>query len=397
MSLSVQEEIKAFEKKKAKSAWINPAKSWEQADDGQYVRPRTIHFGEKTSNGGFVPTWEDPAFDMSIYQEGMSAVKSGSTDRGKIRVDPFIGDWQRIAHEYDDLVSQALKSGSRSALKSAGIGMTGDFSAIDVINVANELIATELRAFSLEQAVTEIAVPQLTISIDTYTRFTANRSLGEGVPPTLKLGSIARTTYDLPKDGGGVGLTFEAQTRASHDLMRTHIDNLVSDLRRIKAAKIATEIETASDVSGADFGAFSGAASTYVPTDYIGTISDTIISNNGTLDTIATHDKVFRDYTSNSWIKNFIQGTSQNVNLSQAKVITNPPGLPGITWYIDNSKTATILSGYEKKSMVKFQGPIRTAVVRLDMEDVDAFRVFDFNLPKLLIAGRARDLTGCTA
>ena len=68
-----------------------------------------------------------------------------------------------------------------------------------------------------------------------------------------------------------------------------------------------------------------------------------------------------------------------------------------MTWYIDNSKTATILSGYEKKSMVKFQGPIRTAVVRLDMEDVDAFRVFDFNLPKLLIAGRARDLTGVTA
>ena len=396
MSLSVQEEIKAFEKKKAKSAWINPAKSWEQGDDGQYVRPQTIYFGEKTSNGGFVPTWEDPVYDMSLFKEGITAIKSGSTDRGKVRVDPYIGDWQRIAHEYDDAVTSAIKSGSRSALKSAGIGMTGDFSAIDMVNVS-ALVGTELRGFTLEQAVTEIAVPQLMISVDTYTRFTGSRSIGEGIPPILKLGSIARTTYDLPKDGGGVGLTFEAQTRASHDLMRTHIDNLVSDLKRIKAAKIATEIETASDVSGADFGAYSTGYSTYVPTDYVGTISDTIDSNNGVLDTIATHDKVFRDYLANSWIKNFAQGPVQNVNLSQAKVIANPPGLPGITWYIDNSKTATILSGYEKKSMVKFQGPIRTAVVRLDMEDVDAFRVFDFNLPKLLIAGRARDLTGVTA
>ena len=138
--------------------------------------------------------------------------------------------------------------------------MTGDFSAVDMLNVANELYGTELRGFTLEQAVTEIAVPSLMISIDVYTRLTANRSIGEGVLPTLKLGSIARTTYDLPKDGGGVGLTFEAQTRASHDLMRTHIDNLVSDLKRIKAAKIATEIETASDVVGADFGVFSGAS-----------------------------------------------------------------------------------------------------------------------------------------
>ena len=395
--LTVQEEIKAFEKKKAKSAWVNPAKSWELSDNGQYVRPQTIFFGETRGTEGPIPTWEEPVFDMNIYREGMAAIKSGSTDRGKMRVDPYIGKWANIAHEYDELVQSAIKSGSKSVLKQAGIGLTGDFSAIDVVNVANELINTELRAFSLEQAVTEIAVPQLTISIDTYTRFTAQKNIGEGVPPMLKLGSIARTTYDLPKDGGGVGLTFEAQTRASHDLMRTHIDNLVSDLRRIKAASIATEIETATDVTGEDFGAYSSGLWTFFPLDKIGTISDTILSNNGTPDTVATHDKVFREYCSNLNTHQYITTPQQNVPLSQAKVITNVPNLPGVTWYCDNSKTSTIFSMYDKKAIVKFQGPIRTAVVRMDLEDVDAFRVFDFNLPKLLIAGRARDLTGATA
>ena len=100
---------------------------------------------------------------------------------------------------------------------------------------------------------------------------------------------------------------------------------------------------------------------------------------------------------SNQNTHNYIQGGQQNVNLSTAKVIQNPPNLPGVTWYIDNSKTSTLFTLYDKRAAVKFQGPIRTAVVRMDMEDVDAFRVFDFNRADLLIAGRARDLTGVTA
>jgi hypothetical protein len=275
--------------------------------------------------------------------------------------------------------------------------MAADFSAVDVINVSAQLLGTELRQFSLEQAVTEISVPQLTVSVDTYTRFLAQQNIGEGVPPITKLGSIARATYDLPKDGGAVALTFEAQARSSHDLMRIHIDNLVSDLRRIKAAKIATELELATDVSGEDLGANSGGLSTNVPHEKIGAVMDTIVGNNGTPDTIATHDKVYREYISNTWTAKYMQTSPQTQDFSTSKVITNVPGLPGITWYIDNSKTSTIMTIYDKRAIVKFQGPIRTAVVRLDMEDVDAFRVFDFNLPKLIQTSKARDLTGETA
>src|SRR6185503_9049654 len=96
-NLSVQEEIRAFEKKKVKSAWINPAKTWEQSDDGQLVRPRTIYFGERSSGnkiqGGFAPTWDDPAYDLNVAEQGRQAIKSGSTDLGKINIDPYIGNW----------------------------------------------------------------------------------------------------------------------------------------------------------------------------------------------------------------------------------------------------------------------------------------------------------------
>ncbi len=399
-NLTVQEEIKAFEKKKAKSLWFNPCKTWEQSDNGQLVRPRTFHFGEESTHSsaiGVGPTWNDPAYDMSIAEAGHAAIKSGSTDLGKVKIDPYLGEWQNIAHEYHDILNKAIKSGSKSVLKQAGIGMAADFSAVDLINVSATVLGTELRDFVLEQAVTEIAVPNLTVSIDTWTRFLAQQNIGEGVPPITKLGSIARATYDLPKDGGAVALTFEAQARASHDLMRMHIDNLTSDLRRIKAAKIATELETATDVSGEDLGANSAGTSTNVPHEKIGAVFDTIIGNNGNPDTIASHDKVFREYISNHWTTPYAQTSPYTNSLSNAKIITNVPGLPGVTWYIDNSKTATIMTIYDKKAIVKFQGPVRTAVVRLDMEDVDAFRIFDFNYPKLIQTTKARDLTGETA
>ena len=227
-NLTVQEEIRAFEKKKAKSLWFNPATTWEQSDSGQLVRPRTFHFGQTQANvdGGFAPTWDEPAYDMNIAEQGRAAIKSGSTDYDKVKVDPYLGDYNSIAHEYHEILRNAIKSGSKSVLKQAGIGMAADFSAVDLINVSATVLGTELRDFVLEQAVTEIAVPNLTVSIDIWTRFLASQSIGEGVPPITKLGALARATYDLPKDGGAVALTFEAQARSSHDLMRMHIDNL---------------------------------------------------------------------------------------------------------------------------------------------------------------------------
>jgi hypothetical protein len=396
--LSIKDEIRLHEKKGLKSVWTNPATTWERSDDDQLVRPRTIYAGERSSGTfGLVPTWEDPIFDMNASEEGKKQLKSGSTDTAKITVDPYIGAWKNIAHEYADLVESAIKSGSRSALKSAGVGMSDGFSAIDVINITNKLLGTELRPFGLEEAVTTVAVPNLIVSYDTFTRFTASRNIGEGVPPVLKLGELSREQFELPKDGGAVALTFEAQTRASHDIMRLHIDTLVSDLRRIKAEKIAVEIETAADVTGADFEASTGGDSTNKPLEAIGAVADTLWANNATFDTIASHDRVFRAYISNTWTVKYTTTNPQTTSFANNKVISGVPGLPGITWYIDNTLTDSLLTVYDKSAIVKFQGPVRTAVVREEMQDVDAFRIFDFNLPKVLEPAKVRNITGVTA
>ena len=399
MNSELRNELKQIEKTKAKACWYNPAKSYERGDNGILVKPETIYLGEASDKiFGAVPTWEDPVLNAGLYKTNMALLKSGKlNDNYKVIEDPYIDDWRNVAREYADRTTEYFKSGSKSSLKSAGIGISSDYSAIDIVNVAQQMVNTELRQFSLEMAVKTVATPQLQLEVDAWTRFTGSKNIGEAVAPVFKLGSAARTSFDLPKDGSAVALSFEAQTRAVHDIYRANVDNAISDLKRIKSNKIATELETASDVGSADFAAYSTDHSTTSPYDAIGGVADTITANNGSPNTLASHDKVWRDFIGNTHVHGLAQGPSHDGELSNARVITDVPGLPGFTWYIDNEKTATILTVYEKDAVYKMQGPVRTAVWRMEGEDVDAFRIFDFNLCEIIISGRIRDLTSVTA
>ena len=376
----ILEDEKLEAKGQITNSWYNSAKTWERDENGTLVRPETVYVSKKRS-GRWNP--ENAAFDMAVFRNNIGLIKSGrSNDWGKVNSDPWLGDWKKL----NDKRAEALKSG--------GVGTSADFSAIDVVNVQAEMVNTELRDFVLEQAVTTVATPQIVLSIDTYTRFTGQKAIAEGQPPVLKLGSVARATYTVPKDGTAIGLTFEAQTKSTHDLYRTHVDNAISDLRRIKAASIATEIETATDVGAGDWAGITSDHFTRSVFDDLGTVTDTIVSNNGRPDTLAIHDKVMRDLVNNVGAGLF-QGTKLAGEFSTARIVQVPG--TSLTAYIDNSKTATIASVYDKRAIIKMQGPVRTAVVRDDLADIDMFRIFDFNLPKLIIAGRARDLTGVTA
>lgn len=378
--LSPSEEIRAINKGQIKGAWYNRCDSVQKTEDGRVVRPHTIYVDNSPE-----PKWDaaDAAFDVDQFNAGLKAIKSGSTDIGKVTEDPWIDDWKKLAYK-------------RSQIKSAGVGTSQDYAAIDIVNLFGDFINTELRAFSLEQAVTSISVPELTIRIDSWSRFTAQEDIAEGQAPILKLGAASRTTYDLVKHGGATGLTFEAMARASHDIYRANVDNLVSDLKRIKSKRTAAELELFTDVGAGDWAAYTSDHSTRSPFDDFGTITDTITANNGTANTIASHDKVFRDFIGNTHVNGFV-GPDHNGTFSSARVINNIPGLPGFTWYIDNEKTSTIATVYDKSAIVGFQGPVRTAAIADQLPDQDIYRIFDFYLPKIIIAGRGRDLTSVTA
>jgi hypothetical protein len=152
----------------------------------------------------------------------------------------------------------------------------------------------------------------------------------------------------LKKDVGHIAVTDEAQYRVDRDIYTMHVQHAVQDMRRIKANKIAVKLETATDVAGSDWMAYTGEHSTADPIDQIGTLADTIEANGGQPNTIASHARVFRAFKSNTHI-NGPPNASPNLTFGN-RVATDIPGLPGFTWYIDNLKTNTLATVYDKRA-----------------------------------------------
>jgi hypothetical protein len=389
--LAIREEIRAIQKGTGRSAWYNPAKTYERSDFGKEVEPDTVFLGE--SNGA--PTYEEPVFNMAKFREARTAhktaLKSGSKFDWGMYENPWLGEWNGVNQEYE-----YLKKNRR--LKSAAIGTNSDFAAIDVVNVLAEMVNTELRNFVLTEAVTTIGTPQLNLNVDTYTRFTNSQGVPEGVAPQTKRPGVSRTAFNLTKDVGHIAMTDEAQLRAVHDMFRQAIDTAVTDFRRIKSNKVATELETATSYTTnvADWQAMSTDHNTTAPQFNLGAAADIIFSNNGNANIISTHDKAWRNFLMSTYVKGVLQAIPQP-DLALAKVITNVPSLPGFTWYVDNEHTVTIGMVFDKAAVFLMQGPVRVAQYRMEQEGVDGYIYRDWNLPKIVIGGRVRKISPITA
>ena len=384
--MSIREEMRAIQKGMATSAWYNRSDEPTTTESGIHVRPHTVYLGEK--NPG-LPTWQEPVMDMKKYLAAREMLRNAKTDDAhKVIVDPMIGEWQSIAHEYAERIDPET-----NRIRSAGVGTDADFAAIDVVNVLAEMVATELRTFVLEQALTIIGTPQLNLRVDTYTRFTAEQSVPEGVQPIVKRAAVARVSYDLTKDVSVIGITDEAQLRTVHDLYRQQVDTAVTDFKRLKSNKIATQLGQASATSSADWAAFTTDHNTTDPRDAIGRRADAIFANNGAPNVIASHDKPWRAFASSTYIKGVLQAIPLP-DIGMAKIINQVPSMPGFVWYVDNEMTSTTCAIFDRKAVALLQGPVRTAQYRLEQEGVDGYIYRDWNLPVFLVSNRVNLLTG---
>jgi len=387
--LSYKDELRAYNKGKATVLWYSPPENpdfpYEKAANGVSVDPNSVYLG-----GNMAPTWNEKVLDMGKLFHAKEQLKSGKTnDVFKAIEDPYVGEWQNIAREYAD-----IKTRKNGHTRQASVGTEADFSAIDVVNVMAEMVGTELRTFVLEQALTTIGTPQLDLKVDTYTRFTAQQGVPEGVAPIPARAAVSRTSYDLTKDVATIQITDEAQLRTVHDLYKQQVDTAVTDFKRLKSNKIATKLATATGVSaGGAWTGFTTDHNTYDPRAYIGTVSDTIFANNGAPNVIASHDQIWRSYASSTFIKGVLQAIPMP-DMSMAKIINQVPGLPGYTWYVDNEMTSTIMAVFDRKAVAMLQGPVRTAQYRLELEGVDGYLYRDWSLPVILVPGRIRQLTG---
>lgn len=369
------------------SAWYNPTKAPHKDKDntGNILEPETIYVGEV----GGRPTWESAVMHVPSYHQARKLWKEGSIGK-----EEFVSKFAKaVKPEWESRMVEAFYAMKQ---RSAGTVTSNDFAAINVVNVLSELLGTQWRQHTLEQAVWVVPTPSLHLDIDSYTKFTASQDVPEGAVAMTKKGGFSRQSIDLTKDVANLAFTDEVLMRPyEHNIYQSHIQNAVQDLKRIKARKIATKLETATDVSGADWGAFSGSASSNKPLDDIGGIVDTIEANDGTADVIATADRVYRDFISNAWIKGNM-GITPNTTFGP-KVIDSIQGLNGFTWYIDQELTATLATVYDRNAIILAQGPVRTAQYRDEIAGIDGYITRDWNAVSIVNSGWIRNLTGVSA
>lgn len=377
----VREEQKRVARNRIQSAWYNPVEHRvRDKETGKTLDPQWVYVGEE----GGKPTWNEKVLHIPTYMKANFGKEKGDVDAEAAKFAGYTPEWA-------DVLNEALY-----AYKTAGAITSSDFSAISAVNVLSELLNTDYKEHVLEQAVWKVNTPSLHLDIDTYTKFTAFADVEEmELVPTRK-GAFARQSIDLKKDVSHLQFSDEVQMRGyDQNVYQVHIENAVQDLRRVKAKKIATELETASDVSGADFGAMSGGLSSNNPYDVIGAVIDTIEANDGTVDTFASADKGFRDFIGNSNVKGqFSPGANQEFG---ARSVNGVTGYSNVTWFIDNLLTNTLLTIYDRKAIILAQGPTKVAQYRNEEGGIDGYISRDWNAVKIVQSGRIRNLTGVTA
>jgi len=381
------EEYYFIKKLETPSAWFAPNETWEKGPEGQDIRPLTIHIGERNER----PTWDEPVFDVARYRKAKQLYREGRLSKDSLDFSPWLStEWEEAAKIRNDELRYG-KSYINSPFRSAsGVITMGDSPAINVIQILGEILGEDNRQYVMEQAVTRVATPNLTLSVDSWHGFTASQDIAEGEEALVKKGKFTRQEYMLKKDVAHIASTDEGQMRADRDVFAQHVRHAVGDLRRLKAQKIATELETATNVAGSDWLAWTGDHRTTDAAMEIAAAARVIEANGGVPDTIASHSRTFNAFAVNTAGP---MAPAQNQRFGTG-VVGGIPALTGFTWYIDNLKTETLVTVYDKSAILLMQGPTRTAQYRIEGRGIDAYITRDWNAVKIIDGTRVRDVTG---
>jgi len=379
------------------AAWYNPATKWDKGGpDSVRVQPQTIYLG-----GEEQPTWEEPVYDVAKLNRAKEAYRKGSINQDQAQYSPWIStEWEEVAKDWFNIQKYG-KPYANSPFRSASgvIQSTDGPAAINVIQVLAEVLGIDNRNLILDQAVTTAATPNIVLSVDQWSGFGASVDVGEGVEPLTKKGAFTRTEYALKKDAIHIGVTDEGQMRFDRDMYAQNIRQGGQALRIAKNQKIATELETATNATGTfgDWLAFSaGGNRTRDAARDIFKGAAEIEANGGIPNTVASHSRVFNDFIANTQLGPGGFGSSVEQKFG-TNIVTNLPQLSGFTWYIDNFKTATLATVYDKSAVLLMQGPTKVEQYRDSKKGLNGYIARDWNAVKIIDGTRIRNIPGVSA
>jgi hypothetical protein len=262
-----------------------------------------------------------------------------------------------------------------------------DVSAIEAKVVLEEVLGLAVAQYVLRRACRVVSVPQLTVRIDVATKLAGREKVPALGEAELSAETYTPVTLDLWKNVVHVAISDEAMRRAAHPIMNLHIEDAARDLARMEEKQVAEEMETATAVSGSDWGSASNN-----PFDDIVKVIAAIEGEGYPVEYMAAHPLAWGDFLSNPYVR----GTLQGVQYPSGRVFP-VPGLPGVTGYSSSLMTSTLAVVGSRDALVFGEGPTEAAQYRNEAAGYTAYVVRQWLQPRLVVQGAIRRITGVHA
>lgn len=356
----------------SKSVWYNPSETLLTDErTGRKVKPKTIYVGEEAMNGAPVPTWEMPVLNVSKMVESAKVRAQGTyasmTDIDKAKFDPYEPEFQEpLKYYYDQLTSASMTS--------------QDFSTINNATLTGTLINNTMRQYSIQNACTVENTTDITFREYSVNRFQIEAEVGELSRTEPKKLAFAKQEFLMRKSQGEIQWSDEfLMQNYLFDPLALARANMTSDAERVKAVKILLLLNAYSDTGGNDLTAFvaSTSRSNYNPIRAVGLIRMTIEQTNyGRLDTAVLNPVTEADWLSNSFVRDLSGG---NTVLSSDPGTSALPGLTGLQVYVDPLVPTGVLHLYDRRYLIRKQGPVRTEQYRIPQLGANGLIYRDYN------------------
>jgi hypothetical protein len=369
----------------SKSAWFYPGYDMKKEnilDTGNKIYPRTIHIGETEDHA--LPRYDVPVADADKLNNAKGVAEA--SDRYDKMVDAFYPEFQDDAQNYLKLQNEGLQAAE------AGYMTSADFAPIKLVFTLSELLNIEQRIFTLPDAVQTKQTNQLNIMVGEYNRFQISEDLGELDTVEARKGQYSTTQFSLRKAAGHISWSDEFMMQNYlENPFPIAMQNVASDMVRVKAKKIAAVLATATTTSGgAALSAQTSGVSTNNAISIFNAARMEIYNNFGTADRVAMNETTLNHYLSNTWVRPLIQAPQQ---IAPTNTTFALPGFPGLTAYLDNSLPDNIAYIWDNEAVWFIQGPVRASSYRDEIPGGSGHIVRDWHKCIVRKTGMLRQLT----
>lgn len=356
----------------SKSIWFNPSYTI-LTDDRTHrkVKPRTFYVGEEAMNGAPLPTWEMPVCNLDKMAKSSEVRAQGSyasmTDIDKALYNPYEPEFHEALKYYYDKIATASMTSQ-------------DFSTLNNVNLTGTLINNTQRQYSIQNACTVENTTDITFREYAVNRFQIEAEVGELSRTEPKKMSFTKLEFLMRKSQGEIQWSDEfLMQNYIFDPLALARANMTSDAERVKAMKILLLLNAFNDTGGNDLTAFVSNTnrSNYNPIRAVGLLRMTIEQTNyGRIDTGVLNPVTEADWLSNSFVRDLSGG---NTVLSTDPGTSALPGLTGIQVYVDPLVPTGVLHLYDKRYLIRKQGPVRTEQYRIPQIGANGLIYRDYN------------------